>query len=74
MVWSPQVLLPPRQKTVNPFGVAPRQPAWVQETRAVWELTYWAVTAVGALGTSLTTIRMMPVRSREGSLVASATR
>ena len=74
VVWRPQFLLPPCQKTVNPFGVAPRHPLWVQETRAVWEPAYWAVTAVGALGTSFTTTRITPVRSLEGSFVASATR
>ena len=73
LVWRPQSTLPPPHDTVKPSGLPPRHPECDQVTRAVFEPTASAVTFVGGMGTSLTTTRMVPVRLRPASLVASAT-
>ena len=73
LVCSPQSLLPLPQETVKPSGSPPRHPACFHVTRAVREPTASALTSVGAMGTSLITTRMVPVRFRLGSFVASAT-
>ena len=73
LVCRPQSLLPPPHDTVKPSGLPPLHPECDQVTRAVFEPTASAVTLVGAMGTSLTTTRMVPVRWRLESLVASAT-